>query len=64
MTNEEIIEEVREDLINLLNCTDDVEMKAKLKTILQDDIVERCRCPMCGEKFDPRKNIKHSKRIL
>lgn len=64
MTNEKIIEELREDIITLLNCTDDAEMKKKLKTILQESIVQRCKCPSCGEKFDPRENMKYAKRIL
>ena len=64
MTNAEIIKEIQEDLIILMNCTDDLEMKTKIKVILQESIVERCKCPDCGCKFDPRENMKYAKRIL
>ena len=40
------------------------ELKEKIKTILLGCIVERCKCPECGCKFDPRENIKYAKKIL
>jgi transcription initiation factor IIE alpha subunit len=64
MTNEEIREELKETIINLYNCTDDAKMKVKLNRILNGDIVLRCKCPMCGEKFVPEDGMKLSERIL
>ncbi len=48
MSNEEIIAELKEHITLLYNCTDDSEMKAKLRRISSGDIVLRCKCPMCG----------------
>ena len=48
MSNEEIIAELKEHITLLYNCTDDSEMKAKLRRISRGDIVLRCKCPMCG----------------
>lgn len=64
MTNEEIIETLKEEITLLYNCTDDPIMKAKLKRISSGDIVLRCKCPMCGEKFAPEDEMKLSERIL
>ncbi|NRA78780.1 MAG: hypothetical protein HRU18_11270 [Pseudoalteromonas sp.] len=64
MTNEEIIEALKEEITLLYNCTDDPIMKAKLKRISSGDIVLRCKCPMCGEKFMPEDGMKLSERIL
>lgn len=64
MSNEEIINELREEIINLRNCTDDPQMIARLYKILNGDIVSRCKCPNCGNKFDPREEMKHAFRIL
>ena len=64
MTNKEIIEDIKDYLINLYNCTEDTKIRIKLKTILQGSIIKRCKCPMCGEKFDPIENMKYSEKIL
>ena len=42
----------------------DEETKEAIDVILNESIVERCKCPMCGEKFDPRENLKYAKTIL
>ncbi len=64
MTNEEIITDLKEQIIQLYNCTDDPVMKAKLKRISSGSIVLRCKCPNCGEKFEPENGMKLSERIL
>lgn len=64
MTNDEIIETLKEELIILINCTDDVNLKAKLRNILHGEQVLRCKCPKCGEKFEPKDNLKLSVKIL
>jgi hypothetical protein len=64
MSNEEIISALKEEITLLYNCTDDSEMKAKLRRISSGEIILRCKCPMCGEKFDPKKNMKLSEKIL
>ena len=64
MTNEEIIEALKEEITLLYNCTDDPIMKSKLKRISSGEIVLRCKCPMCGEKFTPEDGMKLSERIL
>jgi hypothetical protein len=64
MKNEAIIEVLREEIILLYNSTDDPIMKAKLKRISSGDIVLRCKCPKCGEKFAPEDGMKLSERIL
>lgn len=64
MTNEQIIDELKESIKLLLPCTEDEEMKAKLKTILNGNIIHRCKCPRCGEKFEPKDNMKYATKIL
>jgi len=56
MSKEEIIKEIKEDIIILFNCTDDSETKEKLNNILNGWHIKRCRCPMCGEKLDAKEN--------
>lgn len=64
MSNEEIIAELKEEIILLYNCTDDPEMKRKLRRIINGDIVLRCKCPRCGHKFEPKEGLKLSEKIL
>ena len=42
----------------------DEDLKQKIRTILNESIVESCKCPKCGEKFDPRDHLKYTKKIL
>ena len=64
MTKDEILHEIREDLVNLYNCTDDPYMKNIIRTILNKDYIDYVKCPKCGEKFEAEENMKHSFKIL
>lgn len=64
MTDREIIETLKEEIINLRNCTDNPELIKRLYSILNGDIIDYCKCPKCGEKFDPREEMKSSYKIL
>lgn len=64
MTNEEIIAELTEDLTNLMNCTDDPKMRARLHFIRDGHYIDYCKCPNCGSKFTPSEAFKGSFKIL
>jgi len=64
MTKYEILNEIREDLVNLYNCTDEPEVKGIIKTILNKDYIDYVKCPKCGNKFEPEEGMKHSFKIL
>ena len=64
MTNQEIITELQEHITLLYNCTDDAEMKAKLRRIKSGFVVERVKCPRCGSKFTTHDNMKFAVKIL
>ena len=64
MSDKEIIEALREEIILLYNCADSEIIKTKLFYILNGDKIEQCKCPKCGEKFSPKENIKLSVKIL
>lgn len=51
MTPKEIINELREEVTLLLNCTDDERVKEKLLYILNGEKIDLCKCPQCGETF-------------
>ena len=42
----------------------DEKLKQQIRTILNESIVVRCKCPQCGEKFDPSEHVKYSKKLL
>lgn len=64
MSRDEILHEIREDLTNLYNCTDDTEVKNIIRNILNKDYIDTVKCPKCGNKFETEENMKHSFKIL
>jgi hypothetical protein len=64
MTDNEIINELKEEIILLLNCTESAKIKEKLLFILNGNVIDMCKCPMCGETFNVDENEKHSFKIL
>jgi len=64
MSRDEILHEIREDLTNLFNCTDEPEVKRIIRTILNRDYIDYVKCPKCGNKFEPEDGLKHSFKIL
>ena len=38
----------------------DSDTKEKIRHLLKSEVVDICKCPMCGETFNPDENMKHS----
>lgn len=64
MSKDEILQEIREGLINIYNCSDEPSVKSMIKTILDKDYIDYVKCPSCGNKFEPEEGMKHSFKIL
>lgn len=64
MTNKEIVEDLKDYLINLMNCTDNQEMKNRLHFLHSGSLIDYCKCEKCGSKFAPKDGFKSSFVIL
>jgi hypothetical protein len=57
--------EIHEFLINSYNGANDEE-KESIRILLRKEVVLRCKCSVCGHKFDPQdeENMKLSRTIF
>ena len=53
------MEEIKEFLINMYQSADS-DTKEKIRHLLKSEVVDICKCPICGETFNPDENGKHS----
>jgi len=51
------MEEIRE-FLNAQYQGADAETKRRIEILLQNEVVTRCKCPKCGEKFEPKDGFK------
>ena len=64
MSNEEIVTALKEEITLLYNCTDDSEMKARLKYIASGLYIDVCKCDVCGHKMKTNEAFKSGFKIL
>lgn len=53
------MEEIKEFLINMYQSADE-DTKRRIKILLKNEVVDYCKCPRCGEKFEPEEGRKSS----
>lgn len=51
------MEEIKEFLINMYQSADE-DAKKRIKILLKNEVVDRCKCPKCGSKFTPEEGFK------
>jgi hypothetical protein len=57
------MKEIKDFLTNMYKSSTNEITKENIKLLLENEVVTWCKCPRCGEKFEPKDGFKSGRFI-